>query len=139
MLLRSDSQLIVDLDLPPSLPTRYRVRLASLSRLEVRIRFAFEPRVFRTREVDGCGATLTATFGGQTVQLDGALEPEAGGSEGRLRFAEPIALPEYALLRRAWAAEEGSGDVAALGTVVDLTAAELEEAPLDAALTATSA
>ena len=116
--------LVVDFRVPASVASRYRARLLSVSRSQAQIVFLFPPSLFRSIANQPCMAEISLVLGRSVVRACGLcrMDGGSGGTGARIRFNEPIALHDYALLRRICGPETAASETPA----ADL---ELEAAP----------
>lgn len=124
MICLAPPELVVDFALPASLASRYRARLVAVSRLEVQVRFFFQPSLFRKQLLESYPVELSLVLSNRGLRLPGVLsvDPRAGSAAARIRFDEPVALPDYALLRRASGLEEKESEPAPVQLEADPSA-----------------
>jgi hypothetical protein len=102
-----EPEILVDFNVSPRFPSRYQVLLLEVSRFGATIEFAYRPSMFRPgigyAGSESCGAEVWLVARGRTVvRVSGHLSIDAGpsGTTARVRFGSPLALPDYAALRR---------------------------------------
>lgn len=106
---------VIDFHVPASVASRYRAHLVSVTRSEAQVRFLFPPGVFRSIRNDSCAAEISLRIGRSVVRASGLCRMDGGsGAMGaRVRFSEPVALHDYALLRRACGVEPAADEAPA--------------------------
>ena len=93
---KAPSELVVDLIVPASVPSRYRARLIALTRLEAQLRLAFCPSVFRSG-MSSCAAVIWLVSGELFVPLRGVVGFQAGAKEaiGVIHFDQPLERRDF--------------------------------------------
>lgn len=77
---------LIDLRVPANLASRYRVRLAEVTRDYALLELAFLPALFRKGILTSCPADLTVVVGSLVIQVRGVFHPEDASGHAAARF-----------------------------------------------------